>query len=67
MSTTETAPAAVLQRHEHLLVITRSRPDAHNAVNSAVSTAVGDALAPRATPRYAAEGLQASVQRHQPG
>ena len=45
MSTTETAPAAVVQRQEHVMVITLNRPQARNAVNSAVSTAVGDALA----------------------
>jgi crotonobetainyl-CoA hydratase len=58
MSTTETAPAAVLQRHEHVLVITRNRPDARNAVNSAVSTAVGEALAAaQATNRFAREPI----------
>jgi crotonobetainyl-CoA hydratase len=45
MSTTETAPAAVVRRLEHVVVITINRPEARNAVNSAVSTAVGDALA----------------------
>ncbi|WP_319447718.1 MULTISPECIES: enoyl-CoA hydratase-related protein [unclassified Mycobacterium] len=36
--------AALVERHGHTLVVTINRPDARNAVNSAVSTAVGDAL-----------------------
>ncbi|MEZ0365177.1 crotonase/enoyl-CoA hydratase family protein [Mycobacterium sp. pUA109] len=39
------APAAVLtERRGNVLVITLNRPEARNAVNSAVSTGVGDAL-----------------------
>ena len=37
-------PAALAERHGHVLVITINRPEARNAVNGAVSTAVGDAL-----------------------
>jgi crotonobetainyl-CoA hydratase len=36
--------AALIDRRGHTLVITINRPEARNAVNSAVSTAVGDAL-----------------------
>jgi crotonobetainyl-CoA hydratase len=36
--------AALVDRHGHTLVITINRPQARNAVNSAVSIAVGDAL-----------------------
>jgi crotonobetainyl-CoA hydratase len=42
---TETvAPAALTERRGNVLVITLNRPEARNAVNSAVSTAVGDAM-----------------------
>ena len=42
---TETvAPAALTERRGNVLVITLNRPEARNAVNSALSTAVGDAL-----------------------
>lgn len=44
MTDTTTGPAALVERHGHVLVITINRPEARNAVNSAVSTAVGDAL-----------------------
>jgi crotonobetainyl-CoA hydratase len=37
-------PAAVVQRRDHIMIITINRPEARNAVNAAVSTAVGDAL-----------------------
>jgi crotonobetainyl-CoA hydratase len=37
-------PAAVVQRRAHIMIITIDRPEARNAVNGAVSTAVGDAL-----------------------
>jgi crotonobetainyl-CoA hydratase len=37
-------PAALTQRRGNVMVITINRPAARNAVNSAVSTAVGDAL-----------------------
>jgi crotonobetainyl-CoA hydratase len=40
-----TEPAALVERRGNVLVITINRPDARNAVNGAVSTAVGDALA----------------------
>lgn len=36
--------AALAERHGHVLVITINRPEARNAVNGAVSTAVGDAV-----------------------
>ncbi|OBY29271.1 enoyl-CoA hydratase-related protein, partial [Mycolicibacter kumamotonensis] len=36
--------AALSQRHGNVLVITINRPEARNAVNGAVSTAVGDSL-----------------------
>ncbi|MFS0900422.1 crotonase/enoyl-CoA hydratase family protein [Mycolicibacterium litorale] len=44
--TTETsqAPAALTERRGSILIITLNRPEARNAVNGAVSTAVGDAL-----------------------
>jgi crotonobetainyl-CoA hydratase len=38
------APAALIERRGNVLLITINRPEAHNAVNAAVSTAVGDAL-----------------------
>ena len=41
---TQTAPAALTERRGNVLVITINRPEARNAVNGAVSTAVGDAL-----------------------
>ena len=37
-------PAALTERRGNVMVITLNRPEARNAVNSAVSTAVGDAL-----------------------
>jgi crotonobetainyl-CoA hydratase len=39
-----TTPAALTERRGNVLVITLNRPQARNAVNSAVSLAVGDAL-----------------------
>jgi crotonobetainyl-CoA hydratase len=39
------APAALTERRGNVLIITLNRPEARNAVNSAVSTAVGDAMA----------------------
>jgi crotonobetainyl-CoA hydratase len=39
-----TAPAALTERRGNVLLITINRPEARNAVNAAVSTAVGDAL-----------------------
>jgi crotonobetainyl-CoA hydratase len=39
------SPAALLERRGHIAVITLNRPAAMNAVNSALSIAVGDALA----------------------
>ena len=39
-----TAPAALAERRGGVLLITINRPEARNAVNAAVSTAVGDAL-----------------------
>jgi crotonobetainyl-CoA hydratase len=41
---TTTAPAALTERRGNVLLITLNRPEARNAVNSAVSIAVGDAL-----------------------
>ncbi len=38
------APAALTERRGNVMVITLNRPEARNAVNSAVSIAVGDAL-----------------------
>jgi enoyl-CoA hydratase/carnithine racemase len=38
-------PAALTERRGSVMVITINRPEARNAVNGAVSTAVGDALA----------------------
>lgn len=42
--TTTQAPAALVKRVDHTMVITLNRPEARNAVNSSVSTAVGEAL-----------------------
>ena len=39
-----TGPAALVERRGHVMIITINRPEARNAVNAAVSTAVGDAL-----------------------
>jgi crotonobetainyl-CoA hydratase len=39
-----TAPAALAERRGNVMVITPNRPEARNAVNGALSTAVGDAL-----------------------
>lgn len=39
-----TTPAVLTERRGNVMLITINRPDARNAVNSAVSTAVGDAL-----------------------
>ena len=44
MTNTEAGPAALVEQRGNVLVITLNRPHARNAVNSAVSTAVGDAL-----------------------
>jgi crotonobetainyl-CoA hydratase len=44
-SPTATEPAALVDRRGNVVVITINRPEARNAVNSAVSIAVGDALA----------------------
>ena len=44
MTTTEAGPAALVEQRGNVLVITINRPQARNAVNSAVSTCVGDAL-----------------------
>jgi crotonobetainyl-CoA hydratase len=41
---TGTEPAALAERRGNVLVVTINRPDARNAVNGAVSTAVGNAL-----------------------
>ena len=38
------APGALTEKRGNVLIITINRPDARNAVNAAVSTAVGDAL-----------------------
>lgn len=43
--TTGTVPAALIERLGHTLVITLNRPEARNAVNASVSTAVGEAIA----------------------
>jgi crotonobetainyl-CoA hydratase len=39
-----TAPAALVERRGNVMVITLNRPEARNAINEAVSVAVGDAL-----------------------
>jgi crotonobetainyl-CoA hydratase len=39
-----TGPAALTQRRGNVMIITLNRPEARNAVNEAISTAVGDAL-----------------------
>ena len=44
MTDTTTAPAALTERRGNVLLITINRPEARNAVNGAVSVAVGDAL-----------------------
>ena len=45
MTETATEPAALVDTRGNVMIITINRPVARNAVNSAVSTAVGDALA----------------------
>ncbi|HTM83330.1 MAG TPA: crotonase/enoyl-CoA hydratase family protein [Mycobacterium sp.] len=45
MTDPTTQPAALIERRDNVLVITINRPEARNAINGAVSTAVGDALA----------------------
>lgn len=45
VSAEQAARAALAERVGHTMIITINRPEARNAVNSAVSTAVGDALA----------------------
>lgn len=44
MTSTQTAPVTV-SRDEHTLVITLNRPEARNAIDAAVTAAVGDAMA----------------------
>ncbi|SEH68519.1 crotonobetainyl-CoA hydratase [Mycolicibacterium rutilum] len=44
MTSDVTTPAALAERRGNVMIITINRPEARNAVNSAVSTAVGDAL-----------------------
>ena len=44
MTTTVAGPAALTERRGNVLVITINRPEARNAINAAVSIAVGDAL-----------------------
>ena len=45
MTDTETGqPAVLVERRDNVMVITINRPEARNAVNSAVSVGVGDAL-----------------------
>ncbi|MCH9669313.1 MAG: enoyl-CoA hydratase/isomerase family protein [Actinomycetia bacterium] len=39
------APAALAQRRDNIMVITINRPEARNAINGAVSIALGDAMA----------------------
>ncbi|OBF30113.1 crotonase/enoyl-CoA hydratase family protein [Mycobacterium sp. ACS4331] len=43
--TAQEAPGALTERRGNVLIITINRPEARNAINAAVSTAVGDALA----------------------
>jgi crotonobetainyl-CoA hydratase len=42
---TVTEPGALVERRGNVMIITINRPEARNAVNAAVSTAVGDAMA----------------------
>ena len=44
MTDVAAGPAALTERRGNVLIITLNRPEARNAVNAAVSTAVGDAL-----------------------
>ena len=44
MTETLTEAAALVERRGNVMIITINRPDARNAVNGAVSTAVGDAM-----------------------
>lgn len=44
MTETSTAPGALVERRGNVMVVTINRPEARNAVNSAVSIALGDAL-----------------------
>jgi len=41
---TVTEPAALVERRGKVMVITINRPEARNAINAAVSIAVGDAI-----------------------
>ncbi|MFZ4746071.1 MAG: crotonase/enoyl-CoA hydratase family protein [Sphingomonas sp.] len=45
MSDIAVPPPVLVERHGHVMVITINRPDARNAVNQAVWSGVGDALA----------------------
>lgn len=38
-------PAALVERRDHVMIITINRPEARNAINAAVSIALGDAIA----------------------
>ncbi|MGH3676773.1 MAG: crotonase/enoyl-CoA hydratase family protein [Mycobacterium sp.] len=44
MTDTVTGPAALAERRGNVMVITINRPEARNAINAAVSVAVGDAI-----------------------
>ncbi|WP_066902641.1 crotonase/enoyl-CoA hydratase family protein [Millisia brevis] len=44
MTEATTTPAALTERHGHVLVVTINRPEARNAINGAVSSALGQAL-----------------------
>jgi crotonobetainyl-CoA hydratase len=41
---TAVAPGALVERRGHIMVVTLNRPEARNAINAAVSIALGDAL-----------------------
>ena len=41
---TQDSPGALVERRGNVMVITINRPEARNAINSAVSIALGDAL-----------------------
>ncbi|MCF8601990.1 crotonase/enoyl-CoA hydratase family protein [Gordonia sp. HY442] len=44
MTAADSAPAVLVEHHDHVAVITINRPDARNAVNSTVADGLGDAL-----------------------
>ena len=66
-SATDVTMAARVERRGNVVLITINRPEARNAVNGAVSTAVGDALsAAQHDPEVWAEGPLDFAEKRQP-